>query len=620
MSEILDKPNAINFDTSKVDFDGIVQNLKSYLSYQTEFKDYDFEGSGLSTLINLLAYNTHYNVVYDNFALNEAFLDSAYKRESVSSHASLINYVPRSSKASCAMVDVVIYEGSLEDDNTESIHVLPAYTAFSTLINNNSVVFCNDSDVTFTKDGNRYVAKDVRIRHGSYVTLERTYNGNATQCFTIPAEFVDISTLRVQVLHNGELRAFERANNVMDTDENSKVYYLSVDSLGRYQVQFGSGFVGFSLTAGDTVFLTYLVTGSTPSDCNGASIFVLNGANPISLGFSKNASVSTITTSVATGGEERESTESIRFLAPRVFTTQNRCITEEDFEYTLRHEFSNIRDIKVIGGQKLTPPQYGKVFISVIPKDGLTLTKSEKTQIEEILKEKQHLTTLIDFIDPQYLYVNINSTVHYSSRKTNLTNADIISRVSSTIVSMFEENTTEGTKRLLRYSELVRLIDKVDKGINSNTTTIRLMMQIAPSLGVIDDYTLNVGNKIYKPTSSSQSVVSTGFYCTAMPNALCFIDDDPTDNSLTLYYYNDNDVRVNARKIGSIDYENGIISIEGLCVTSVPNRGNISITINPLSNDVVADQNQFMLLNTSELLVTTIDDDVGTQYSQTSSK
>ena len=618
MAEKLGKPNPINFNTSALDFDGIVSNLRNYMNYQTEFKDYNFEGSALSSIINLLAYNTHYNVVYDNFALNESFLDSAYKRESVVSHANLINYIPRSAKASTAVVNILVYDPDYNDSYTGT-RSIPAYSTFSANSNGTNLTFYNDATIPLEREGYYFYGRNVELKQGTYVTLEREYVGDQTQRFIIDSDYIDLSTLKVEVLRDGVTYAFNRAESIMGVDNTSRVYFVSMSSKGKYQIEFGSGMLGYSLNAGDTVFITYLITNDDPTIANGVSVFNYNGERLLNLGFSQKANIQTITTSRASGGEERETTESIRFLAPKVFTTQNRCITEQDYEYTLKHEFNNIRAIRVVGGQKLTPPQYGKVYISIIPKNGMQLTTADKNKIRKILEDKKQLTTLIDFLDPEYLYVIINSTIHFSSRKTTSSSADIQQKVRNAIVNYFDNNSGDFGK-IIRFSDLSKTIDGCDSGINNNTTTIRLAVNIAANLNNVETYNIKINNKIYRPNYPQESVVSTGFYCSEVPNRICYVDDNPIDQKLRLFYINENDEKVIVRTCGTIDYVNGLINIETLTITELPSGQNITITINPMSNDVIGGNNQFTLVDQDKLVVKMIDDDKTLNYEQTQSK
>lgn len=618
MAEKISKPNPINFNTSSVDFDGIVQNLRSYLSYQTEFKDYNFEGSALSTLINLLAYNTHYNTVYDNFTLNESFLDSAYKRESVISHANLINYIPRSAKASTATVDIVIYDPNY-DDRKELIPSIPSYTVFTGSGIEGSVSFYNNSTVSLQREGYYFYGRNVELKQGTYVTLEREYSGDQSQKFIIESPYVDLSTLKVEVMRDGITYSFNRADSIMDVNETSRVYFVSMSSRGLYQIEFGSGLIGYSLSAGDTVFITYLATSQNPENYNGISQFSYGGYRPADLGFSSKATIQVITTSRASGGEVIESTESIRFLAPKVYTTQNRCLTEQDYEYTLRHEFNNIRAIRVIGGQKLNPPQYGKVYISIIPKNGLTLTTADKNKILAILENKKQLTTLVDFLEPEYLYVLVKSTVHYSSKKTSSTGADITQKVKNTILEYFDEE-TERFGNILRFSDFSKKIDSSDQGIINNITTIRLSVNVDVSLNTYESYEINSNNKIYRPNYPSESVISGGFYCEEVPNQVCYIDDNPVNGNLRLFYLNDKNEKVVNRIIGTVDYITGKININPLTITSVVNGTNLNITVNPESNDVICGNNQFGIIDSERLEVALINDDTTMNYQQVSSK
>lgn len=609
--------DVVNFTTGELDFDSIVASLRDYMAYQTEFKDYNFQGSALSTLINLLAYNTHYNGLYDNFALNESFLDSAYKRESVVSHANLLNYIPRSATGAAATINVSVYDD--EFNSTASIVTLPKYSIFTTSIGGVEYTFYTDSVHDLTRNNSTFSANNITIRQGTYVTLQRTYQGDSNQKFVLNGTNVDINTIGVQVLHNQQLYTFTKADNILANTSKSMVYFLSMTSNDHYQIEFGSGVLGYSLSAGDVVYITYLATGNDPTVANGASSFHYQGTLT-SLGFSDKAFLTVTTINRASGGTYPESTESIRTLAPKIFTTQDRCVTANDYRAMILKNFDNIRAVNVWGGQDNNPPQYGKVFISIIPKNEQHLTTNEQNQILSILNQKKELTKLIEFTDPEYLYININSTVHYNSTNTTNTIGDIESLVREAIIR-YGEQQLDDFGDILRFSRLSDTIDSCERSITNNSTRIRLSINVEPIYDNTYSYTVSVNNRIFQPNSPSDSITSTGFYCDeGGENRICYIDDDPVNRVLRLYYRDENDNKVVIRSnCGTVDYTNGSFTISDLTITNLVG-GTLTFTINPASYDVIGTLNQFALINPDQLTIEVIDDTTNTTYQQTSIK
>ena len=609
--------DVVNFSTGELDFDSIVANLRDYMRYQTEFKDYDFQGSALSTLINLLAYNTHYNALYDNFALNESFLDSAYKRESVVSHASLLNYIPRSAVGATAVINVSVYDDNF--NSTATTVTLPKYSIFTTTVNGSDYTFYTDSARDLIRTNSSFTATDVTIRQGTYVTLQRTYQGDSNQKFVLNSTNVDINTIGVQVLHNQQLYTFTRADNILANTSESRVYFLSMTSNDRYQIEFGSGVLGYSLSAGDIVYITYLAAGDDPTVANGASSFQYQGTLS-SLGFSSSAYMQLTTTQRAQGGALPEPTESIRTLAPKIFTTQDRCVTANDYRSMILKNFENIRAINVWGGQDNNPPEYGKVFISIIPKNEQQLTSLEQQQILSILNQKKELTKLIEFADPEYLYINVNCTVHYNSNNTTNTINDIETLVRSTIIN-YGEQYLDDFGDVLRFSRLSDAIDSCERSITNNSTRIRLAVDVEPLYDNTYSYTVSVNNRIYQPNSPSDSITSSGFYCDEGGEIrICYIDDDPVNRVLRLYCRDENDNKVIIKSnCGTVDYTNGTFVIDDLTITNLV-TGTLTFTINPASYDVIGTLNQFALINPDQLTIEVIDDATNTTYQQTSIK
>lgn len=597
--------NFVNYNTANLDFDSIQEDLRNFLKYQKEFTDYEFTGSALSTLLSVLSYNTHYNGVYDNFALNESFLDSAVKRSSVVSHASLIGYTPRSAKCSKALVDLTVFDPKAFDD--ETVKYIEPYTTFTTTIDEKVYNFYNDKKVAFTKNGSYYNIYNLELKQGNVYTIEEFYKGDSRQAFVLEQENVDTDTLTVNVQHGSNLEEYSLAQNIIDIDENSKVYFLTLNGRDRYQIQFGNSSIGYSLSEDDMVVITYMACDG--SITNGAKTFNTS-ISPTALGFSTDASIRVKCTQRSSGGQYPEDTESIRKYAPLMYTTQNRCVTASDYQTTIMSLFGNAKTVKVWGGQDNEPPQYGKVFISVIPKNGTKLTEIEKETIRKFLDERKVETVLLEFVDPTTLDIIVNTTVYYDSSITRKSKEDIESAVRNTIVKYGNDN-LDDFNQILKFSQLSRAIDNTgsDYGIQNNSTRILLSATIVPQYNVETSYYLNINNAIYKPNMASGCVTSTGFVCSKYPDKICYIDDDPVLNILRLYYLDGNNQKVILEKIGTINYTNGTISISNINIKSIYGT-EWKFIFNPNSNDVITRHNQFAVINNEDLVVNAVEGNI----------
>lgn len=602
--------NINKYTTASMDFDAIKNDLKQFLQFQNEFSDYDFEGSGLSALLNVLAYNTHYSMVYDNFAVNESFLDTAFKRSSVISHASLLNYIPRSYVSAEAKLNITVSYSGGNGVQIPDILTIPSYTAFQTTVSEKTYTFYTKSDISVARtEGNQFVFENVPIYEGRYVEQVGTFTGDYFQCFQLKNQKIDSSSIVVLVDEQTETNVFTKAEDILKVDGNSKVYFLKMNPDGSFQIQFGNGSIGQALKNGDIVTISYLV-------CNGSSV---NGARQFILGdsFGTGSTVQINCVQSASGGAEPEDTDSIRMNAPRLYTTQNRLVTENDYQYTVGALFENARAVKAWGGQKMNPPQYGKVYISVITKNGDNLTKSEKKYIlDNIIKPRQVLCNLPEFLDPEYIRVQVISTVYYDNQKTTYTKSDIETLVKNEIIK-FNEETLGGFDTVMRYSKLCSAIDGAENSIQNNNTRIVLFYDLNPMYNVMSRYTVNLNNPIHRTLTPSESVISEGFYCTDAPSQVCYIDDNPTNGKLRLFYKNAQNEKVIVRSVGTIDYTNGVIDIEGLNVQSIDGE-TLRLRINPSSNDVVSEMNQFSMIDPKLMEITAVPKQA--EYLHTASK
>jgi len=455
---------ATNLNVTELDFDQIKDNLKSFLKQQSEFNDYNFEGSGLSTLLDVLAYNTHYNAVAAHYSLNEAFLDSAQIRGNVVTRAKLLGYVPRSILAPRARVTLVI-QGQASDP---AVIILPRGTKFTTTVQGETYDYISLSQQDGLKDSdNRYTFSNVEIAEGTYKKmLYRVDNDIETQKYQIPDNDADTSTLKVTVQENENALTYDSYNqfeSLLNVDANTKVYYIQENTSGRYEVYFGDGVIGQKPINNNVVTLDYVYTHGPES--NGASTFSLDGT----VGGLVDATYTVTTTSNSSGGSERETIESIRFNAPLTFTTQNRAVTAEDYRAIILKSFSNISSISSWGGEDNDPVDFGAVYIAIKPITEDKLTDEEKTSIiDTILKGKNIVSVRPEIVDPNFTYLELDVFFKYNPNLTDRTATALRTVVRDTI-SDYSFNNLNKFDGVFRYSQLLRAIDNSDRAIINST-------------------------------------------------------------------------------------------------------------------------------------------------------
>ena len=597
-----------NTVTANIDFDNILNDLRSFLSYQKEFSDYDFKGSGLSVLLNALAYNTHYNLVYDNMALNESFLDSAVKRGSVVSHASMLGYVPRSAKASTAKVNVTV---TLNNSNNVDILTIGANSLFTASLNGKTYKFYTNSVHNANRNSNgTYEFTDVELVEGVLYSLEQVYRGSYYETFKLKGNNIDTSTITVKVRENEDSTnevVYTRAENILQIDNESTVYFLKESPDGTYEIQFGTGMLGKSLVTGNVVNIQYFTCSA--DEPNGIGVFTYQGDMP------SGAVVKVSCTERANGGMTAESIDEIRNNAPRNFSTQNRCITTEDYKTVVLSHFSNAKSVKAWGGQDETPPQYGKVFISVIPKgDSPTLSDSEKENIlTNIINPRKPLTTAVEVVDASLIRLKLTSTVYYKKNSTTYNKSDIENVVRNTILKFGDDN-LGNFGDMFRFSKLSANIDNSDKSILNNSTRVELVVDITPKFGSEETYSINISNPIYRSESPLESVISSGFYHYTLPNRVCYIDDDPTTGTLRLFTKSDTNEKVILKSIGTIDYQRGTLVIQDLNIISLVGS-ELTFRVKPLSNDVSSSRSQFIKIDESLLDINVVENSGSDNFS-----
>lgn len=580
-----------------LNFDDIKLNLKKYLSGQQQFKDYNFDGSGLSVLLDVLAYNTHYNALYNNMALNEMFLDSASKRDSVVSIAKMLGYTPKSMTCSSAIVTLTVT--GITTANNQLL--LPARTNFTTTINGIKYTFLNQEDVIGEYTGSVFKFPNIKIVEGTYLTEK--YVVAPQSRYTISNPNCDTSTIKVYVNDSSGTNItvkYSLADDILSLNNLSEVYFLKEIESGLYEISFGDGSLGKKLSNGNMITITYLTThGADANDCAQFAI------TPNQFGGVSKSSI--VTNKKSVGGTSIESVDSIKFNAPRAYSMQNRAVTEEDYRNLVYRYYPNVDTVNVWGGEENVPPVYGKVFLSIKPKGADYLDSVDKDYIvNQILKPKSVMTTLVQLVDPEYININVNTTVYYNPKKTNLGVTTLNAAVVDTILKYNSTNLLS-FDGVFRFSKLGGLIDSTNNSIQSNITTITLHREITPIFDYNTTYVVNLGNPIYYSGVPEYSVDTTGFY---IPDSLdIYYIKDNGIGTLEMYFKTGIVDNVVDNNIGTVDYVKGIVTIKDLNITQLATN-TFEIMVKPQSFDVVSVRHQIVRIDTANIIVNVLVDPI----------
>jgi hypothetical protein len=579
-------------EVSDFDFDNIKSNLKTFLQSQTEFSDYNFEGSGFAVLLDILAYNTHYLGFNANMLANEMYLDSADIRKNIVSLAKMLNYTPSSVRAPVANLNITV------NDATGSTLTLPKGTAFVTSVLGTTYQYLTNEDYTISSVNGIYNFSSVNVYEGTLVTYRYVVDKNdPDQKFIINSLNADTTTLKVSIQNSSTdttTNIYSLAGGYNGVSNTSNVYFLQESEDGKFEVYFGDGVVGTSLSDGNIIILEYIVTNKDQS--NGASLFTLSTTIG---GFSD---VTIITSSVSQGGTEAESKESIRFNAPLNYSAQNRAVTTTDYETIIKSIYPNALSVSAWGGENDETPIYGVVKIAIKAKSGSTLTNSTKANIVTALKPYNVASVRPVIVDPEVTSVLITSNVKYDSRLTTKTSDTLKSDVVDQLTN-YNTNTLQKFDGIFRYSKVVGLIDNTDTSIVSNITTIKIRKNFTPTLSSSKKYDIYFRNSLYNPVigyNSSQGGIleSTGFKISGDTTNVYYLNDDGNGNIRRYRLVNGVKTYVNNSQ-GIINYSTGQITLSSLNITNVENIRNqtstsIELTVKPNSNDIVPVRDQIV--------------------------
>ena len=595
---------------SELDFDNIKANLVAYMkATDTTFNDYNYEGSAMSTIIDVLAYVTHINSMNANFALNETFLDTSQLRSSVVSHAKLLGYTPRSISPSVAYIDMTMAKGNAtplwnhDGSNTPLPLTLARGTAFNTTIDGvNYPMFASDTTTINYDATNGWKFSNIKIEQGTLADISYTYQDNTFEQYLIPINNVNTASIKVTVIDSSATSAskvYSLNTNMVTLDGTSEVYFLEEGRDGYYEVKFGDNIIGKRPGNGNTITIEYAAIASGV-DVNGATTFTMTD----SLNGNSDETITLVTKAV--GGAVRETLEAIKFNAPLAHISQNRAVTPDDYKTIIKNEFADLDAVAVWGGEDHDVPDYGKVYVSIKPLSGETLTEAQKTTIKtSILKPKNVVSITPVLVDPDYTYIDLEVYFKYNPNKATVTASGLATSIRNTLVT-YNNDTLKNFNGVYRDSNVGKKIDDTNVAIVSNITRVKMTKKITPTLGTATKYTLKFHQAL---TDLDATTSSTGSYLTST-----IFTFNGVDCKLKDYYDSSSDTRiiqivntsgiVQLASVGDVNEEAGTVTLNSFNPTALPTGSTtIDVTVKPASSDVSPTRNELLTINTSTAII-----------------
>jgi len=582
---------------TELDFDNIKNNFKTFLKGQSEFSDYDLEGSGMNVLMDLLAYNTHYLAYNLNMAVNESFLNRASLRSSVISHAKTLGYTPRSSRSPVAYINIVV------NDLNISQAVLEKGTLFTTTVDEVEYTFVTISDYTAVRTLGVLEFLNIPIYEGTLVTTQYTVDtSNAEQRFLILSNKVDTETLKVTVRNSSSdttTNSYILSKSISNIDSNSKIYFLNEVEDQTYEIFFGDGTFGSSIQNGNIVNMDYIVTNEDAA--NKASIFSIQG------NISGTNDITITTVSEALGGDVAESIDSIKRYAPLYLSTQNRAVTVNDYKTIIPKIYTNTSSIKVWGGEDNEIPNYGRVYIAIKPYSANSLTETQKNQLINLLKPYTIASTSQIIVDPEIVSLFMKVRFKYDEVGSTKTPDDISTLIKNSIKN-YAVTDLEKFDSFLRYTNLTNIINSSDSFITSSSVKFNMSKSFTPIISAEKQYVINFYNPIFNPHTGHESIITSTKFTIEGYTQNFYIDDDGAGNLRLYYILNDQKIYIN-NNLGTVDYSSGKIIINSLIVTSTSNTdGSIRLIAVPNDTDIYSVRQQILTVDMLNIEVTGISD------------
>ena len=584
-------------NASELDFNNLKNNLISYMQEQPgAFQDYNFEGSAMNTMIDVLSYITHINAVNANFALNETFLDTAQLRESVVSHAKLLGYTPRSTKSSIATINIeMVNPINVQDDAGNWLPLsMERGTKFTTTINSITHNLIAESTHTTTRDSDgKYIFNNVKLMQGQLNERTYVYDETGFEHYVLQDNYVNTDTIIVEVYESStstDYETFSNIPNIINIDSQSSAYFLEETRDGFYEIKFGDGVIGKKLTPGNIIKISYLTVGG--EDINGASEFSLADS------INGNTAVILTTNERANGGAAAESIDSIKFNAPLGFVAQNRAVTPDDYKGIIQNSYGNIDTLTVWGGEDNIPPDYGKVYVSIKPLNGEVLSAEEKATITGMhLKPKNVVSITPILVDPDYTYINLEVYFKYNPNVSNITVNSLAENIRN-VIDSYDNDNLKSFGGVFRNSNLLQSIDNTDVSIISNITRITIYKKFEPVIGEEKFYEFNFNQPITKLTSSDSYISSTKFI---FNNEICSLADyyNEEQNKYVIQIITD-DNRIQDYDVGYVEPAIGKVVLEGFNLDSIVDITSIlKIITKPASGDIAPMRNELLTIDTN---------------------
>lgn len=579
---------------TELDFFELKDSLKTYLAGQSQFQDYDFDGSNMNVLLDILAYNTYNNNFYTNMTFSEMFLDSATLRESVISHAKELNYLPASCRSSQASIQVDLRNVT----GSPSFVTIPKYTKFTGKASGKTYTFTTDKSYTIVPADGDYCVSDVLIYEGKILSESFRSTGKDSQRFILENENLDTNSIKVNVRDSNASGSasneYTVRRNLFNVNSNDNVFYIQPVNKNQYEIVFGRNKFGKKPSSGNIIDVTYRI--GSKDQPNGIKSFTSTQIG----GY--NTRITTI--AKAEGGADRESNESVKYFAPKSIQIQDRAVTESDYEILLKNNFSEIQAVSVYGGEELEPPQYGRVIVSVDVKNAEGVSENTRDRFKSFLKERCPLAVEPIVISPEFLFVDVTTNVNFNTKTTDKSESDIKNLVKAAILKYSNDNLSD-FRKTFRFSQFVSEIDSSDVNIVSNDTDIRAVIEIDPEIGVKTSYDLKFKNKLNAdhPLNAGESITdhtpaikSSTF---TIGNSRGFIQDDGKGKLHIIKATSTSFVYLQ-RNIGTVNYNSGRAIIRNLKVDGYTGSG-IKIMAKTDASDIKTPKERIITIRDADI-------------------
>jgi len=585
---------------NNLDFADIKTALKEYMRDQTEFTDYDFEGSAISNLLDVLAYNTYYTAFNTNMVVNELFLDSASLRDNVVSLAKQLGYSPKSVTAPKAAIDLDISFGGTPPSSV----TIKAGSGFVTNFDGSLYRFILKEDNKVSVANGVASFTDIEVYEGSFIQTATEVSSDSSQKFKISNSGVDTNTINIKVFESSSstvFTEFKSASNILDIGAEDSVYFINESEDEDYEIFFGDGILGKALVPGQVVQMSYIITNGPTT--NGAKTFTFNGLMEDENGSSITVpfSVSNISTSsIASGGADIESIDKIKYNAPKLYGSQNRAVTTNDYKAIVRNLYPAVSDIIVFGGEDQEPPAYGKVFLSIKPTEAAALSAFTKNELKNDLKKYCVASIRPEIVDPSILHLELISNIYYNGIKTNLLPTEIVSKASTAVVDYLKTSGTEKFNGKFRYSKFISVIDNADRAINSNDTDVVMRKDFIAQINSSSYYEICYQNP-FKKDCDNPVVSSTGMTTFEFPNYTSYLED--RDGKLVLYRLDSitNEKILLDDSVGIVDYDKGEIMITDFTILKGSFSDNrIELRVKPANKDIEVKREAYLDVDVSK--------------------